>query len=88
MKNPADYGLTETAAEAIRTLYCDERKSIRESVQRAKYRTGERIIETNAADFIRANGWTRTAQYYARRSRFSQLNEANFQELKARREGR
>lgn len=88
MKNPSEFGLTETAAEAIRTLYCEEGKSIRESVQRAKYRTGERIIEANAASWIRANGWTRTLSQYAQRSRFSQLNEANFQEIKARREGR
>lgn len=85
MEDPNEYGLSHAAAEALRTIYCDERKSIRESVQRAMYRTGERIIENRAAAFIRANGWTRSAQYYAQRSHFSRLNEANFQEVKARR---
>jgi hypothetical protein len=88
MTDPAEYGLSDSAAAALRTIYCDEKKSIRESVQRAQYRTGEHILESSAADYIRANGWTRSRQYYARRSIFSQQNEANFREAEAKRSGR
>lgn len=85
---PPYYGLTEVVREAIKVLYVNEEKSVRESVRLARLRSGEKIDEALAGKFIRYHGWTRSQSYYAKRSTFAGHNKACFEEAKAKREGR
>jgi hypothetical protein len=82
------FGLSETVAKALYEFYVDQHYTLRDAIRKARKSTGESIKEPMAGRYIRANGWTRSQRYYAKRSRFAQLNDANFAETRAKREGR
>jgi len=86
--DPSDFGLSETVADALHDLYVVRLNSIRDTITKARRETGEHIKERLAGRYIRANGWTRSARYYAKRSTFAKLNQATFEEVRAKREGR
>lgn len=86
--DPQGFGLSDAVAIALYELYVEKKNSLRDTVQKSRAATGEKINEKMAGRYVRANGWTRSPRYYAQRSTFSRLNQANFAEAKAKREGR
>lgn len=86
--SPSDFDLSDDVGFAIYEFYVVEHTPLRDAVRKARKRTGETIDDGAASKFVRANGWMRSQRYYAQRSKFKDLNEANFAETRARREGR
>jgi hypothetical protein len=85
---PSQFELSDEVGQAIYEFYVQQHISLRDAVRKARSKTGEAIKDKSASQFVRANGWMRSQQYYAKRSRFAALNDANFAETRAKREGR
>lgn len=82
--DPATFGIPPEAADILYEIYVVEQKSMGEAVRLAKLRTGMKFSPENGHNFIRANGWKRSPQFYSKRSPWAGAQRAAHEERKAK----